>query len=313
MTRRQTTTSAFPNLPPTRQHFADFADLARRVALRYPDVRHFIVWNEFKGFWDPTRSNWDYVAYTDLYNQVYRALKSVSRATRVGGPYLVIDGTGSAGLGRAGPVEPAAADPITPQNNAVLDYWLAHKAGADFIAIDRKLQSHHDPTVYSSDEYLRLTAWHGRIAQQLRARTSLPIWYVEDYFRDDPDWRFQAAGLASMLVSEVIGGVSTSLRWGPQGSSGSADGGNTQNLFSDTRAPGGGRPFPAFFVYAAFARHFGPGTRLVRARTNSAKVEALASPRVTLLINRTPESLVVGLDGRDVALRPYGVRAVRAP
>ncbi|MCW3015617.1 MAG: beta-glucosidase/6-phospho-beta-glucosidase/beta-galactosidase [Solirubrobacterales bacterium] len=313
MTRRQTQTSSFPNLPPTRKHFADFAELARRVALRYPDVRHFIVWNEFKGFWDPARGNWDYEAYTQLYNQVYRALKGVRRAIRVGGPYLVIDGTGSAGLGRDRGDERAAADPITPQNSAVLDYWLAHKAGAQFIAIDRKLHSRHDPTVYSSDEYLRLTSWYGRIAQQLQARTSLPIWYVEDYFRDDPDWRFQAAGLASMLASEVSAGVSTSLRWGPQGSSGSANGGNTQNLFSDTRVPGGGRPFPALAVYAAFARHFGPGTGLVEVRTNSRKVEALASRSVTLLINRTHQRLVVRLDGRDVALGPYGVRAVRAP
>lgn len=35
---------------PDRAHYADFAALAATVAKRYPDVRHFIVWNEFKGF-----------------------------------------------------------------------------------------------------------------------------------------------------------------------------------------------------------------------------------------------------------------------
>lgn len=310
MTRLQTETSTFPNLPPTREHFADFAELARRIAVRYPDVRHYIVWNEFKGFWDRDRQNWDYEAYTELYNHVYRALKGVNPAIRVGGPYLVIEGTGTVKLGREGH---AAADPITPRNGEVLDYWLANKAGAEFLAVDRKVHSRHDPNAYTSAEYLRLTSWFGRIARQLRKRTTLPIWYVEDYVRDDPNWQFQAAGLASMLAAETRAGVATSLRWGAQGSAGSPNGGNNQNLFSDTRHPGGGKPFPSYKVYAWFARHFRAGTRLVRARSDSDDVEVLASRDVTLLINRTSEDLRVRIDGRELVLGPYAVRVVRAP
>jgi hypothetical protein len=35
---------------PLPEHYADFAALSATIARRYPDVRHFMVWNEFKGF-----------------------------------------------------------------------------------------------------------------------------------------------------------------------------------------------------------------------------------------------------------------------
>jgi hypothetical protein len=307
MTRRGTETSSYPNQPPTPDHLGDFAELARRVALRYPDVHHYIVWNEMKGLYDHARRNWNYVAYTNLYNAVYRALKGVDPAIRVGGPYLVIGGTGSNALGRRGY---ASADPITVRDREVLDYWLGHKAGADFIVIDRPTKGDHDRNSYSHAEYLRLTAWFGSIARQLRARTQLPIWYAEDYFVDDSDWQFQAAGLASMLAAETRAGVATSLRWAPQGLRNAPNGGNKQNLFSDTQVPGGGRPFPAYSVYAAFARYFHRGTPLVRARVQGSAVDVLASSRATLLINRLHDRIRVQLDGRKMTLGPYTVRAV---
>ncbi|MBM2809282.1 MAG: beta-glucosidase/6-phospho-beta-glucosidase/beta-galactosidase [Chloroflexi bacterium] len=111
---------------PLPSHYTSFADLARQVALRYPDVRHYLVWNELKGFWNDAANNWDYVGYTRMYNLVYDALKSVDSSIQVGGPYLVIEGTGS---GRGGW---AAASPITDRNRRVLEYWLRNKRGADF-------------------------------------------------------------------------------------------------------------------------------------------------------------------------------------
>lgn len=76
---------------PEPEHFADYAALAATVARRYPDVRHFIVWNEFKGFWNDSEARWDYEGYTELYNLVHKALKKVDEDIMVGGPYLVMD------------------------------------------------------------------------------------------------------------------------------------------------------------------------------------------------------------------------------
>ncbi len=309
MTSLGAPSSEYPNEPPTRQHYDDFADLARRVARRYPDVRHYMVWNEMKGFWDRDANNWDYVAYTRMYNAVYDALKSVNPAIRVGGPYLVIEGTGSRSLGKTGY---ATADPITARDRAVLEYWLEHKHGAEFLAVDRKTVSgSHDHNAYTSAEQLSFTGWFGVVTRKLRRMTKLPVWYAEDYFVSTDDWSFQAAGLGSMLYNHAISGASVSLRWGPQGKADDLFGGNRQSLFSDTLAAGGGRPYPAYRVYRAFHRHFARGTRLYRTTSSSPEVEVIAARRATLLINKRARPAWIRLEGRRLRVGRYEVRVVR--
>jgi hypothetical protein len=299
MTKLGRASSSYPNLPPTPEHYDDFADLARRAAERYPDVRHFLVWNEMKGLYDHDLGNWDYVAYTDLYNRVYDALKAVSPRIAVGGPYLVIEGTGSGGESHE------TADPITERDRATLEYWLSHKHGADFLAVDRKTQSNHDGRTYSRRRMLGLTRWFGDITRQLRALTPLPVWFAEDSFVDDRNPRVQAAGLAAMLAAEIRGGASVSLRWGPQAVAGEPV---EQNLFTDTRVRGGGRPLPPLAIYRGVGRWFGRGTPLVRARTSSGSVLATATRQVVLVVNRTnrPRTVVVG--GRSAYLAGFGAR-----
>jgi hypothetical protein len=286
---------------PTPDHYDDFAELARQVALRYSDVRYYQVWNEFKGLWNESANNWDYVAYTRLYNAVYDALKSVNPENQVGGPYLVLEGTGS-GIGFWG------AKPITPRNTEVINYWLTRKHGADFIVLDRPVKDAHDTTKYSDAQLLRLTPEFSRIAQQIRAQTNLPIWWAEDYFGGSDDSNLQAAGLASIMYHELKGGSAASLRWEPQSQPGSDV--PQQNLFSDTMKPGGGQPYPTLAVYQAFHKYFGPGTQLYLARSSSPSVEALASADVTLLINKRPDPTRVALNGSMVMMNGYEVRVI---
>ncbi|HEX9015311.1 MAG TPA: hypothetical protein VF960_04830, partial [Chloroflexota bacterium] len=304
MTSLGSATSTYPLLPPTPQHYADFADLARRVALRYPDVKYYQVWNEMKGFWNPSTNNWDYVAYTTLYNQVYDALKGVDPTISVGGPYLVIEGTGSS-LG-----DWSTAAPISSRNLAVIDYWLASKHGADFITVDRSVVDSHDTHSYTQAELLNLTSWFGSVTKQLAARTNLPIWWAEDYFVGANDWSFQAAGFASILYNELRGGASVSLRWQPQGIASGAFGGNDQNLFSDTRLVGGGQPFPTYPVYKAFHDGFGPGTTLYKTTSSSPDVEVLASASKTLLINMRSVPVNLSVNGALLQLRAHEVRVL---
>lgn len=78
---------------PRREHFDDYAKLAATVARRYPTVKHFMVWNELKGFWNTPQNRWDIEGYTELYNKVYDALKAVDKDIKVGGPYVSVGST----------------------------------------------------------------------------------------------------------------------------------------------------------------------------------------------------------------------------
>ncbi|MBN2000198.1 cellulase family glycosylhydrolase, partial [candidate division KSB1 bacterium] len=126
----------------TDGHVSDFVELCTQIADRYRDVTWFQVWNELKGYWSSSLNNWDYIRYTDMYNQVYEAIKAVRPDALVGGPYIVIQGDGGEELGKSGR---DTFVPIGSRDWAVLDYWLKNKKGADFLCFDYGLVDYHDP------------------------------------------------------------------------------------------------------------------------------------------------------------------------
>jgi hypothetical protein len=224
--------------PPTPSHFADFAALARQVALRYPDVRHFIVWNELKGFHDPKTNRWRYEDYTTLYNLVYDAVKAANPAALVGGPYVVMTtwkpGTASNPSRVSGPwgvVDQRAFD--------VIEYWLSHAHGADFIALDGS-------SAVRTGEYLTdphaATEKFAAIDRWVRARTTLPIWWTELY----PVSRKGMPGMTLTQQADVWqralnaieqSGGNVVLLWQPE----SRRGQSWQGLWTDTSVADGGR------------------------------------------------------------------------
>ncbi|OLT00402.1 hypothetical protein BJF90_35640 [Pseudonocardia sp. CNS-004] len=120
---------------PLPEHYGDFAELAAEAVKRYPQVERVLVWNELKGFYNQAANRWDYEGYTDFYNQVYTAVKAVRPDIQVGGPYVVLTsldpGTTDASdqvAGVWGAADQRALD--------VVDYWLQHKVGGDFVAVD---------------------------------------------------------------------------------------------------------------------------------------------------------------------------------
>jgi hypothetical protein len=304
MTRVGKRTSTYPNAPPTAAHIADFAALARQIALRYPDVRYYQVWNEMKGYWNPQTNNWDYVAYTRLYNAVYRSLKAVNSRIRIGGPYLVVDGNG---------------DALTPGNRAVLTYWLAHKLGADFLVLDHSAVPYHAPKVPPAATILRGTDQFERIVHLMRQLTSLPVWWAEDYYDSNfyrlghATYAFQNVALSSITFHELLAGSAATLRPQPQGYAPWPYRGDQQSLFSDTRVASGGRPFPYYYSFKSFHTDFSPGTRLFATRTSSQDIEVLASATHVMLINKRPSSVVLYLNGGRLTLAPYDVRTVTLP
>jgi len=201
---------------PDPGHYDDFADLARRVALRYPDVRYFQVWNEMKGFHDARRNTWDIAAYTRMYNKVYRAVKSARPDAQVGGPYMPIDSWSTARRsshpshlrGPWGVVDKRALNAIT--------YWLKHNAGADFIAIDMSTATNDKGL--TTDPFAALGKLRA-VTRWVHRRTDLPIWIAEWYplpQRGSFPLRKQDAIMSAGLATMAAEGVSMVLLWGPQ-------------------------------------------------------------------------------------------------
>lgn len=284
---------------PLREHYGDYAALSAVIARRYPDVRHFIVWNEFKGFFDEDRNDWDAAGYTDLYNQVYDAVKAVNAQNRVGGPYMSMTTTTSetashaSGLrGPWGAVDQRAMDAV--------DHWLEHNHGADFIVVDG-----HADIDGAADEFAALDKFSA-VSQWVRARTSLPLWWAEWYVEPSgPGWTDQreTALRTAAMIELARSGVSTALYWNPE----PRVAGCATCLWTDTDFDDGGVPLPFLATLEAFALWFPPGTRL-RGVAAPPEVRVLAQEQAIVLVNTVDGTVPVELDGGVVRLGPYETR-----
>jgi hypothetical protein len=303
MTDLGTNTSTYKNMPPTPEHYGDFADLVRRIALRYPDVKYYVVWSEMKGLWNRRANQWDIASYIELYNRVYDVLKSVSPDIKVGGPYLVIEGTGT----NTGAW--FTASPVTHRNATVINYILHYGHGFDFVTLDRSVKDYHDPKKYSEAEKLSLTHTFGDAVRQVRTVTSLPIWYSEDHIAGQAGGGllFQGAGNASMLYHELEEGASLTLNWEPEPQPSHVI---DDNLYTSTHQAGGGQPYPTFYSYKVFHDYFPPGAALYQATSSSSDLEVLASATRTLLINKTSSPVAVTVNGTAITVGGYEVRIV---
>ncbi|MDQ1663412.1 MAG: hypothetical protein QOJ68_3392 [Blastococcus sp.] len=227
---------------PTPDHYDDFASLAAQAAARYPQVRRFLVWNELKGFFDSVRNDWDAAAYTDLYNQVYRAVKKVRPDALVGGPYVVFDSWSSSSVTDRPSAVRGPWGVLDQRPLDVVNYWLAHAVGADFIAVDADTITRDRGLV--TDDFAA-TAKLATVTRWVRSRTTLPVWWAELYATPDHasapagDLR-RAAVMAAALVAVAQAGASGALLWQPQAS---ADF-DSAALFSSTTSVQGGRPLP---------------------------------------------------------------------
>nr|WP_261989103.1 xylan 1,4-beta-xylosidase [Streptomyces sp. uw30] len=295
---------------PSPAHYDDFAALAATVAERYPDVRHFMVWNEFKGFFDERKNRWNYEGYTALYNRVYRALKKVDKDNLVGGPYLTMDSHPSNVTTYASNLK----GPWGSIDRRVLDafqYWNQHKAGADFVAVDGASHARNGEAL--PDEF-RATDKFTAVGRWVRQRTSVPLWWAEYYVEragngdrgsEALDHALQAAGMIAM----VKGGATTGFYWNPQDRGGRC----TRCLWRSTELTdgSGGRTLPALDLIRRFDKEFPPGTAYRRvdvAPDDVPRVRVLADDKAMLVVNTLDRPVKAEIDGRTVDLDGYQVR-----
>nr|WP_221473417.1 xylan 1,4-beta-xylosidase [Planomonospora venezuelensis] len=283
---------------PQRKHFDDFAKLVTTVAKRYPTVKHYMVWNEFKGFWNNAQNRWDAEAYTEMYNKVYDALKAVDEDIKVGGPYVPIlsnkNGGGSELRGAWGTADQRDLDAV--------EYWIKNKKGADFIVIDAASMTKdagiHPDEFTALGKFSALTSW-------LREKGGdLPVWWAEWYVApDDVDWteaRRTAVQTAAMMEF-ATSGATTALYWNPQRKAG-------EECPACLWSPGKGDELPMAGVLSGFTRWFPAGVTLETVTSSDPKVRVLAQQRMLVMVNTTNEDVTVTVDGKQVELGPYEVR-----
>ncbi|WP_371530045.1 xylan 1,4-beta-xylosidase [Streptomyces sp. NBC_01283] len=298
---------------PERAHYKDFAKLAGTVAKRYPDVRHFIVWNEFKGFWNSEKARWDYEGYTELYNLVYKELKKVNKDIMVGGPYLVMDsldprqseGASTKVEGDWGRMDQRALD--------AFDYWNKNKAGADFVVVDGSSYTVDDEML--PDEFKatdKLTA----VSKWVRERTGdLPLWWAEYYVEpgdsndDRDDWSepHRVAVQATGLMAMARGGASSGFYWNPQNKGESCAG----CLWRSTQLDDGGTELPMLKMLSRFSEEFPPGTEYDKvsvAPDDVPNVRVLANKKTVLVVNTLDRPIDAKIDGQRFGMKGYEVK-----
>jgi hypothetical protein len=289
---------------PSPAHYADFAALAAKIARRYPDVTHFMVWNEFKGFWNASAGEWDYRDYTTLYNLVYRAIKKAAPHDLVGGPYLGMDSLAPGDSSNASDLRGPWGS-VDRRDLTALEYWLRHKAGADFLVVDATSTTHDGRAL--PDPFTALGKFTA-IGDWLRAHDGgLPVWWAEWYV--EPDGAHWPAGellaaQADAMIRLAASGAATAFYWNPQ----VARGGCAGCLWRGTEAGAdGGTALPMMKLLRRFAEAFPPGTAPRRVPVGDPAVRALGGVRTVVAVNTTARELTTTVDGDHVTLPAYGV------
>ncbi|MET8157593.1 xylan 1,4-beta-xylosidase [Sphaerisporangium sp. NPDC005289] len=286
-------------MAPERDHFEDYAQLAATVARRYPTVTHYMVWNEFKGFWDDAHNDWDVEAYTDLYNRVYDALKAVNPKIQVGGPYIPIDSHVSSANASTLRGPWGAVD---RRNLASIDYWLTHKKGADFIVVDGSSATNDRGLV--PDEFTALKKFSAVTAWLRQRGGDLPVWWAEWYIApDNIDWdeQHRSAVQAVAMMEFARSGTASVLYWSPQRKAG-------DDCPGCLWTPGVGDEMPMAGLLSGFTRWFSAGAELVDLSVSDPRVQVLAVDRQMVMVNTAATALTVTVDGKSFELAPYDVK-----
>jgi hypothetical protein len=289
-----------------RDHFDDFAELSAAVARRYPQVKHFMVWNEFKGFWNPSANRWDYEGYTDLYNEVYDALKNVNPDIKVGGPYMVMNS--NAPGWRHGPRSELSGSwgSMDQRNLDAMKYWAEHKKGADFVVVD----GHSQPVQREIrlNDFQALTKFSD-VTRWVRALVpDLPVWWAEWYVEPDSSgWTDQQRGavLTAAMMEFIRGGAAGAFYWNPQTTTAAHCPGC---LWAGPQAGGAGTP--TLSMLQNFARWFPPETPLVDVNVSDPAVRVLAQDRRMVVVNGSNRAVRPTIDGKPLDLAPYEVKWV---
>jgi len=114
-----------------------WAELCKQVAARYTQVQYFSYWNEMKGYYNVVENHYDWVRYTQAYNAVWNAVKSIRPTAKIGGPYVILESHADTSVS-ALKFPGGAMDPRVLQT---MLYFKANAVGFDFLSCDGGMEN----------------------------------------------------------------------------------------------------------------------------------------------------------------------------
>lgn len=186
----------------------------------------------------------------------------------------------------------------------------ANKIQLDALALDASTNvkgdfPSGDPFVLNA-KFDDLLTWGERALEEAGFDPDMDKFFSELYPTPPSDYQtpdnttLRSTLWADVLMSCVRHGVRYPIMWGPS----SPVGGKSPEAGALIGPDGSAQPLAA--VFQAFRDHFGPGTDIFQPLVSDGRVEGLASPDYTLLINKTPAPLTVEVDGAPAALDAFG-------
>ena len=302
---------------PSKDHYDDFAHLCAEIARRYPEIRYYQVWNEFKGFYNSDKNRWNYEDYTKMYNMVYDSLKAVNSGILIGGPYVVMDSWSNSAISHPSNLK-GDYGVLDQRPLDVINYWLQNKTGADFITIDGG-NSNKDGVwktngFKATQKFVDVINW----IRQKQGGEFLPVWwaewytYPENYSQGNSiDQDYLNAGMATGMIESIKAGYSSLLIWQPQGDVSGLS--YPLGLWTSTEISGGGKPTPFYYTQKGLNDYFSEGEILFNVNLSQKNViSALASDTTLLLVNQLNETVNIKIKGysNQIVLSPFEVKFI---
>ena len=294
-------------LPPCPSHYQDFADLCAHIAKTFPQVKQFIVWSEVRDFYNTKAKSYDAVAYTNMYNLVYKAIKAVRPDALIGGPYASLASSTTEYPGSDNSTLHGSWGWVNPSMQNVLSYWLKNNVGADFVTVDGGTEiatanggmgdsSITDPLT-SSQKYAVVDSW-------IKTQSNLPIWWMESHIQPKSGWTDQQAAAARIATLALMSasGASVGMQWQPQEQTTWAD----QGLWTSTEIIGGGQPTTLGKLLPSALNIIRQPTTLITGQPTG--VLAATSKAGTLLVNTKNNNETAVLPTGHISLSPGEVK-----
>ncbi len=298
--------------PPSPDHYKDFAALSAHIAQAYPQVKYFVVWSEMRGFYNNKTKTIDAANYTAMYNDVYTAIKAVRPDAQVGGPYATMTSYSTPQAGTTASTLHGDWGYIDPNAQTALSYWMSHKIGADFLAVDGATEIAKADNAALTDP-LTASQKYAAVDQWIKSQTNLPIWWMESHIAPSSGWSQQqgAAARIATLALMSSSGASVGMQWQPQEQTVSVGGAQVwpdEGLWTSTLNPGGGQPTVLAQLLPKALAIISHPTTVVNGQPTGVLV--VKSSFGTLIVNTTSGNASAIVGGSKISLTPGDVKTL---